>query len=147
MFLSAVTVLFSARNALIFQKSFQTALKTWVLLQQTPFNKDQSFTLSNIQAKDRGGCCSWKTTLTLNCLQHPLPVDKKSHVRWLLLPGSAALLTAPDTTGTLGMKGSPSQPTCVGVCMHIQLLQHLFLTSPLPPGTSQRQQLIHYSKT
>jgi len=69
MFLSALTILFSATNTLIFQKSFQTTLKTWVLLQQTPFNKKQTFSLNNTQTSNGDGYCGWKNVLSL---QHPL---------------------------------------------------------------------------
>lgn len=142
MSLSVLNILFSVK----FQKPFQTTLKTWVLLQQTPFKKEQTFSLSNNQAKDRYGYCGWKNVLTLNCLHHPLSGDRES---WMQAASSRLCLSSEQL---LMLQGSQAfRDTLLAQVLVFASTSNYCTPLPghspsLPPGTSQHQHLVHYFK-
>lgn len=108
------SILFLVKNILLFLKSFRATLKTWLLLEQTPSNKEQACSLTNILREDRDGHHGWQNGWTSNYLQHPLPGNKELH----------ALAAASSLSLGLGHKGPIPAHT-----MHTWVLQHLWLTA------------------
>lgn len=108
------SILFFCRKHSTLSKVFSNHLKTWALLEQTPSNKEQPCSLTNILREDRDGHFRWQNGWTSNYSQHLLPGDKELHA-----------LAAPSASPWAPGHKDP----ILAHTMHTWLLQHLWLTA------------------